>query len=142
MPLTLFENPPCTLIGLDDLKTMVQQHRRVMVVAAPCGDCRAHKARNHSNAARDARQGRHAVQRSDLRQSHRSQRSAAHKADCGTVAPEGDDRRQRELAATMICVADGRGELRWSREPPYVVRRGGPADGAFTAESRKANELA
>ena len=44
MPLTLFENPPCTLIGLDDLKTMVQQHRRVMVVAAPCGDCRAHKA--------------------------------------------------------------------------------------------------
>jgi len=44
MSLSLFEKAPCTLIGLDDLSAMVQENRRVMVIAAPCGDCRAHKA--------------------------------------------------------------------------------------------------
>jgi hypothetical protein len=43
MLLNLFEHPPCTLVGLDDLQAMVRERRKVMFVAAPCGDCGAHK---------------------------------------------------------------------------------------------------
>lgn len=43
MPLDLFDHPPCTLVGLDDLQGMVQERRRVMLVAAPCGHCGAQK---------------------------------------------------------------------------------------------------
>ena len=43
MQLDLFDHPPCTLVGLDDLQEMVRENRRVMLVAAPCGDCGAHK---------------------------------------------------------------------------------------------------
>ena len=43
-PLELFEHPPCTLIALEDLQLMVRERRRVMLVAAPCGDCRQPKS--------------------------------------------------------------------------------------------------
>lgn len=43
LSLDLFEHPPCTLIGFDDLQTLVRERRKVMLVAAPCGDCGAHK---------------------------------------------------------------------------------------------------
>ena len=43
VPLGLFAHRPCTLVGIDELQAMVSEGKRVILIAAPCGDCQTHK---------------------------------------------------------------------------------------------------